>query len=328
MKEQPLVSVIVPVYNVEKYLKRCLDSVLAQSYKNLEIILVDDGSTDRSGEICDEYKKKDGRIRVIHKENGGLSDARNEGMKIGKGDYACFVDSDDVVKNDYVEYLFGLIKKFDVEMSVAKYEVVTGSGKRIVPGGEIYSEVFSEKVALEELLSEKHFTVSANAKMYAKRLYKKIIFPKGKLCEDNGTTYKFIMMCKSIAFGNKIVYSYYKNSGSIMMGAFSVRRFDLVELTDEMCKAVVSKYKDLKEIALRRMILARFSIIRQVNYKELARSEKGKVDSYRGFILQNKRAVLFNSVYSLRDKIALISLMFGYRVFSLVWNVYSNRKYA
>lgn len=115
--EEKLISIIVPVYNVEKYLKECIDSVISQTYKNLEIILVDDGSTDKSGEICDEYSKKDSRIKVIHKENGGLSDARNVALDIAKGEYIGFVDSDDYVEKDMFETLYKLAEEHNTEIS-------------------------------------------------------------------------------------------------------------------------------------------------------------------------------------------------------------------
>ena len=120
MNKQDLISVIVPVYNVENYLKRCLDSIINQTYQNIEIILIDDGSTDNSGNLCEDYKKIDNRIKVVHKTNGGLSDARNTGIKKAKGKYITFVDSDDYVEYDYVEYLYNLIKKYDTNISFCK----------------------------------------------------------------------------------------------------------------------------------------------------------------------------------------------------------------
>ena len=114
MNENPKISVILPVYNVEKYLRQCLDSVINQTYKNLEIILVNDGSTDNSGKICEEYALNDERIKVIHKENGGISSARNAAIDIAKGQYITFIDSDDDVELDYIDYLYDILKKFNL----------------------------------------------------------------------------------------------------------------------------------------------------------------------------------------------------------------------
>ena len=124
MNESPKISVILPVYNVEKYLRKCLDSVINQTYKNLEIILVNDGSTDNSGKICEEYALNDKRIKVIHKENGGISSARNAAIDIAKGQYITFIDSDDDVELDYIGYLYDILKKFNCKMSVCTHNIV------------------------------------------------------------------------------------------------------------------------------------------------------------------------------------------------------------
>lgn len=115
--EDKLISIIIPVYNVERYLRECIDSIIAQTYKNLEIILVDDGSSDKSGEICDEYSKKDSRIKVIYKKNGGLSDARNVALDIAKGDYIGFIDSDDYIEKDMFQILYNLAEEYNAEIS-------------------------------------------------------------------------------------------------------------------------------------------------------------------------------------------------------------------
>ena len=118
--EQDLISVIIPVYNVEKYLKRCMDSVLKQTYSNIEIIIVDDGSTDTSGSLCDEYWKKDSRITVFHKENGGLSSARNFGLERVSGNYVCFIDSDDFIHENYISFMYDKIIKNDADICYCK----------------------------------------------------------------------------------------------------------------------------------------------------------------------------------------------------------------
>ena len=123
-KNDILVSVILPVYNVEKYLIKCLDSVIRQTYQKLEIILVDDGSTDSSGKICDEYANKDGRIKVFHKKNGGLSDARNYGIERSTGEYLAFIDSDDYVDDDYIEFLMNLTESGKYKISLCSLHVV------------------------------------------------------------------------------------------------------------------------------------------------------------------------------------------------------------
>ena len=163
--EEELISVILPIYNVEKYLEKCLKSVINQTYKNLEIILVDDGSKDNSPQICDEYAVKDKRIVVIHKSNGGLSDARNAGIEIAKGKYITLIDSDDYVEKDYVQFLYQLIKENNAEMSICSHTVLYTNGTRIEKEtGEHL--VLDPKTTLEKILYDEGIDLSAWAKMY------------------------------------------------------------------------------------------------------------------------------------------------------------------
>ncbi|OYP01274.1 hypothetical protein CG709_11290, partial [Lachnotalea glycerini] len=156
----PLISVIVPIYNVEKYIHRCLDSILRQTYKNLEIILIDDGSTDQSANICEEYKKKDERIQCIHKINGGLSEARNVGMRHATGIYMTFIDGDDYIALDYVEYLFSLLSKYAADIAVCNYQKVLENQNIIDQEREKVIILLGDE-GLENLLYQKYYTMSA-----------------------------------------------------------------------------------------------------------------------------------------------------------------------
>ena len=146
-----LITVVLPIYNVSAYLKRCIESVIHQTYENLDIILVDDGSTDDSGIICDEYASIDSRITVVHKENGGLSDARNKGIELAKGQFITFIDSDDYIDDDYVEYLYNLIKRYNTRMSICSHTVVYDNGTILnKETGE--EDVLSSERVLERIL--------------------------------------------------------------------------------------------------------------------------------------------------------------------------------
>ena len=197
MKEN-LISVILPIYNVSDYLDRCMKSIINQTYKNIEIIMVDDGSTDNSALKCDEYKKKDDRVVVFHKENGGLSDARNYGIKRASGDYITCVDSDDFVDLDYIEYLYSLITKYNVKMSICQHRVLYSNGK-VKEFGKSGKEVLSSKKCLERMLYHDVIDTSAWAKLYDRSLFSDVEYPKGKLFEDIGTTYKLMLQCNEIA---------------------------------------------------------------------------------------------------------------------------------
>lgn len=324
--ENDLISIVIPVYNVEKYLSMCLESVLAQTYKNIEILLVDDGSTDNSGQICDDYKNKDNRIIVIHKENGGAADTRNVGIKNATGKYITFIDSDDTAELNYIEYLYSLLKKYGTNMSIAAYSIISNE-KKINIGQGYQEELFNTQEGLDRLLCEKGFTVSPCAKLYNKNLFDDIGYPKGKLFEDNETTYKLIMKCEEIAYGNLSIYNYYKRDNSMMTSKFNMKKLDLIELTDKMCDDIEKKYPKLKKSTDKKRITARFSILRQMLIEKLNDEQKKIVKGIKKYIKSRKWQIFKNPKIDKRDKIALISLLFGNKFFAFAWNVYSKIKY-
>lgn len=323
MKNDELISIIIPVYNVEKYLEKSIESVLIQTYSNLEIILVDDGSTDNSGVICDQFQKKDTRVRVIHKKNGGLSDARNCGIKKSSGKYLTFMDSDDIISDDYIEYLYSLIKKYKTKLSICKYDVtVDVKQNKSVKKGITFK--MNKILTLKHLLLEDIFTVSACAKMYSAELFDNITFPVGRLYEDNGTIYKLIDKCDEIAYGEDVKYFYIKRENSITTSTFSERKLDLIYLTDEMCN-YLEKYTDLQNEIKKKRIASRFSIVSQL-------SKCGMLDSDIAmecieYIKNNKDFILNSEIVTKREKIAMILLITNKRLFSNVWKLYEKIKY-
>lgn len=326
MKEkEPLVSVIVPVYNVEKYLRRCLDSVINQTYKKLEIILVDDGSTDRSGEICDEYAKKDKRIKVIHKENGGLSSARNAGMARCSGYYIFFLDGDDELCQACIELMCqkGADGKYDIVVSPY---VTIENGKRKSPFKHSESKEMEVREALKELLMSELFDVSACGKLYRSDIVRDIRFPEGMLCEDNGTTYRFFMNAEKVFYLGNTLYIYYINDGSIMSSIFDMRKYDLVTLNDEMCRNVAKQYRSLNAVCFRRRIYARLSFLRQVlSQKNVDRNDPRIRDS-RIFVKKNFTKIFFNRYVTFKDRVAVCALMVGDWAFVLSWKIYSSMR--
>ncbi|MBR4325269.1 MAG: glycosyltransferase family 2 protein [Bacteroidales bacterium] len=224
----PLISIIVPIYKVEKYLDECVLSLINQTYKNLEIILVDDGSPDNCGRMCDEYAAKDSRIKVIHKENGGLSDARNVAIDVAQGEWITFVDSDDYVINDYVGYLYDLVIKYSCEISIAMpCEFIDGQKPKC--GNEkIIAEKLDSLYAVEQMFYQKKFDTGAWAKLYHRRLFELgIRYPKGLVYEDLATTYKLMLACKGVAFATKVVY-YYRMRTSSIEGSFNPAKIQSV----------------------------------------------------------------------------------------------------
>lgn len=215
--DTPLISVIIPVYKVEKYINRCIESILCQSYSNLEIILVDDGSPDKCGDICDEFATHDSRITVHHKKNGGLSDARNYGVERSNGKYITFVDSDDYIAPNYIEYLYMLINKYNADISVC-CRVETGCDSVEYPVNELLpdEQLLTGYEACESLFGELYLTlVTAWGKLYDSKIIKKYTFPVGKIHEDEATTCKYYYESKQVVIGNKCLYSYFINDNSI-----------------------------------------------------------------------------------------------------------------
>ncbi len=192
--EQPLISIIVPVYKVEKYLKRCVDSILTQTYQNMEIILVDDGSPDNCGAICDRYKKTDNRVVVIHKRNGGLSDARNTAIPLAKGEYISFIDSDDWISSYYVEHLYEAVAKCDADIGISWFEnVFEGKALQSKPEKTLSNyECLTAEECLKKLLYQNGVEVCAWGKLYKTALIKDLRYPVGKLYEDIADKYKTV----------------------------------------------------------------------------------------------------------------------------------------
>lgn len=220
-----MISVIVPVYNVEKYLEKCIKSIAGQTYSNLEILLIDDGSTDNSGALCDEYAKNDSRIRVIHKENGGLSDARNTGIVHSTGDYLVFVDSDDYVHSEFIEKLYNAMKKSDSDMSICNFSRVFDHDK--INDNEVcVDEVITSRQAIQKLFEKGsvYFIVAWN-KLYKRKLFENVKFPVGRINEDEFVAHRLLGQCKKIACIQDSFYYYLQRSGSIM-GNLKKSNFD------------------------------------------------------------------------------------------------------
>lgn len=226
-----LISVIVPIYNVEKYLNECIESVINQTYRNLEIILVDDGSPDKSGNICEEYKSKDSRIKVLHKQNGGLSDARNHGLNIASGKFITFIDSDDFVDERYIEELYIALKNGNADMSICNYVRFSNKEEIIKNINNSVLNVFDSRECFLKYFDENYQSsiVVAWGKLYKKEYWNDIKFPVGKLHEDEFTTYKLIYKSKKIVYIDKKLYFYRNNSASITGELFNIKHLDAIE---------------------------------------------------------------------------------------------------
>lgn len=242
--DMDLISVIIPVYNVEKYIRECLNSVINQTYKKLEIILVDDGSLDKSGDICDEYKLKDDRIKVIHKENGGLSDARNAGMKIATGKFIQFIDSDDFIDKDMIEMLYDLVIENDGDISMCSNYILEGKKKTSNCSGEKY--IYNRIEALREILLDEKVRSYAWNKLIKRELLKNIEFPKGKVFEDQLTIPRIFERSSKIVFLDIPKYYYRQREGSILNTQTNELRLAYINATQEMNKYIEEREQSLK----------------------------------------------------------------------------------
>ena len=207
--KKPLVSVVVPVYNIKEYVGKCLKSLMSQDYENYEVVVVDDGSNDGSAEVCDEFAKRDKKIRVVHKKNGGLSDARNVGINETKGELICLVDGDDIVKENFVSELVEALVNNDADIAVCGYNKERPENKVIT----------GEQAAIDLLVAQENMEIVAWNKIYKKSLFtdNEIWYPVGKKYEDTLTTYKILAVAKKVAYIDKALYIYNDDrAGSIM----------------------------------------------------------------------------------------------------------------
>lgn len=213
--KEPLISVIIPVYNVKDYLRKCLDSICNQTYRNLEILVIDDGSTDGSGAVCDDYAAKDLRINVIHKENGGQSSARNRGIAMAKGDYLAFVDSDDWIENEMYEKLYDNIIKYGVDISMCSYiQHYPNRSRAKCDSDQIF--IWTGREAIRELIRGKKVTSMVWDKLYKRSLFDEIKFPAGKIFEDAAIVYRLFAKANKVLLLEKPYYHYVTRPGSTM----------------------------------------------------------------------------------------------------------------
>lgn len=240
------ISVIVPVYNVEEYLENCLESISNQTETDVEIIVVDDGSPDKSGEIAECYRLKDNRVRVIHQDNGGLSAARNSGLDVAKGKYVCFIDSDDWIEPDYLELLLVGIERYQSNISVLKINKITEYRKikDLTPTKHEW-EIFDKDEAMKALFTNNKIGYSANNKLFEMSLFSDLRFPFGKLMEDKAVMYLLVDKSSQISVNISEKYHYYQSPVSILRGSFNPKKFDTFDIQEDMIKFIDANYPEI-----------------------------------------------------------------------------------
>lgn len=315
------ISIIVPVYNVSKYIRKCLDTIINQTYTNLEIILIDDGSTDNSGKICDEYAKIDSRIKVIHKENGGISSARNAGIKSATGKYIGFVDSDDWIDLDMYNRLYNNLKNENAEISCCN-RLLVYSNKQKEYGTSSYYEVMNSERAIELMCTYGYIGVSAYTKLYEKKLFKGTEFPTGKKSEDVFIMYKLFDKASTIVYDATPLYYYRQREGSIT-SAKNIN-LDIIDASKEMMVFVEKKYPKIKSVVENNYVYSIIGVYDTI----LKSKEKGtKIDELKKFIMAEVRKYYQEikrlKINSKSRKMQLIMIRYIPSLYSFAFKLYN-----
>ncbi|MBE5851204.1 MAG: glycosyltransferase family 2 protein [Lachnospiraceae bacterium] len=325
---EPLISVIVPIYNVEGYLNECIDSIINQTYQNLEIILVDDGSPDRSGEICDDYAERDKRITVIHKDNEGLSSARNTGIIISKGNYISFVDSDDFISEYFIEILYKAIKKTGAMISSTGYRInrfINSNDNSIsfTPNADVIEiDNLSVNEALELLLYQQ-IPSGAPLRLYHRDIFKDLRFPKGWIFEDVATVYKAFINSNSIALVDASIYAYRVREDGIVKSKFSEAKLVVIPITRNMFEEVSRYSSSLVQAAASRAFAQNFHVFLQIPsddkknlnevYKELKKYRSLVLKDQNKHIRKKNKLGAFFSYFGMRSAYVLGRLYLYFR---------------
>lgn len=314
MNQSDLISVIVPVYNVEQYLPRCIDSLLAQTYRNLEVILVNDGSKDNSGSICDEYAGKDTRIRVIHKENAGLSSARNAGIDVASGEYLTFVDSDDWIEPDAYEHMLGLAREYDVKLVCAgRYDVDEETGTRQQGLCPPRQEVVSAVEIVRRIFVWENMDSGACDKLYHHSLFRQIRFPLGKIVEDVPIMYLIVLDAGRVAMYDRPIYNYFHRQGSITTARVSEKTFHFSEHTSVIYPFIREHYPQIEpEARYFRVRSLVYSVI-SVELADAQTQNKFKVqhDQCRKALRRHILFILTSRLFGTKERIIDAALALG-----------------
>lgn len=268
----PKISIIVPVYKVEPYIHKCVDSILNQTFKDFEVILVDDGSPDNCGKICDEYAKKDERIKVIHKENRGLSSARNAGLDIARGEYIGFVDSDDYIESDMYEILYNVIQNNQCDI-VSCSSIIHYNDKIIVNGGHGLI-IHSKEEAMKTMLEGELYDEVVWVKLFKKSVIGNIRFQIGRIYEDTSFTYRVIDRTKKVATIGEAKYNYIKHENSIMSNAIKDIKIDAVLAYEEMYRFMEEKYPKLCDLVTLKLANSSMTVMNLIVKQDVFKKHK------------------------------------------------------
>ncbi len=300
-----MISVIVPVYNVENYIRKCIDSILKQTYSDYELILVDDGSTDSSSNICKEYKFKHSNIQLIEKPNGGLSDARNAGVAVAKGQYITFIDSDDYVNEDYLKVLYSNLIRYKADISVIELFKTEDRNEQHKKGKKTI--ICSGEEAMQRMLYQKGVDTSACGILIDTKIVRKFSFPYGKYHEDDFITFRYYASAQKVVISSATLYYYFQRSDSIMKSISAVK--DELDAADYLVETIKKDYPHYIKAAQSKQFSNYCQVI--IYHKGLKQTEPQLYQQIVSTLMKLRRGVLFDKNTRLKNKAAAALLLFG-----------------
>lgn len=315
----PEISIIIPAYNVEKYLKKCITSILNQTFTDFEVLLVDDGSTDSTPQLCDEMAQSDNRIVVFHKENGGSSDARNYALDRIKGEFLTFIDSDDYVHGDYLQTLYEGTSSQNTDISILKGKMVVESG---ISNNVVLEEWerISSKEAIRRMLLRKEIIHATWGKLYKSNLWKDVRFPKDyNYGEDYDTTYTVFLNADYVAFNRSELYYYVQRNGSLMHEKCTEKTLSVLDVSDRVTENLIEKLPSVKVEAVELQ-----TAVYLKNLQAILNEGLSAFPEYQNRIIQkvksNAKVLILSNKVFLKDKVKIILLLFGKRIFVKMYN--------
>ena len=313
---QEKISIIVPVYNVEAYLERCVESILKQTYTNFELLLVNDGSTDKSGELCDELALRDQRIRVIHKENGGLSAARNTGIDYASSDLIGFIDSDDYIDEDMYETLYRHLRESNADLSMCgHYDVYHQIPEKQV--SEIKTWELSSEKAIKMVMEAKILSVTAVNKLYKKELFTQLRFEVGKIAEDAFIMIRLLDQCQKVVATNEKKYYYVHRENSITTQKFSLKFLNVIEAYEQNANIIREHYPSITDVATMRLNWAYFYVLDRL-LVDSDFKDKALEDKLIAYLKKNSMNILRDSRFTNARKISFLALLFSRKLYTKI----------
>lgn len=322
---QPKVSIVVPIYDVEAYLQRCIDSILGQTIVDFELILVDDGSPDGCGAICDDYLSKDARISVIHQENGGLSSARNAGIDIARGNYLIFVDSDDWIEPEYLEVMLRDAESYQVSMVICDFISRANGDTGAAPPHDDVIEQIDRLTAIARMLAGEW--ISAWAKLYRRELFQNIRFPLGRINEDYAILIYLIERCDVVVYHHRPLYNYLKRANSISTEKLNTHSYDIIHNGMEIYQYTQQQYPQYVHLAAATLGA---SLI-QLSVKVCAKPDTPYThwfDTIYPLMWQHAFTMLRNPAMGFKLKLFFAVVLLGKRLYRVFAVLYARKKYG